>query len=108
VVLREDASDPSGYFSAIITDRKVTGTLDPEASLVATEDTYGAQWLDRAQRAMAIQLGSGLNRVDLDAPKLQITNVQDGDRNKIQIDQVEFQCNRSAAAGDDEFTIDFN
>lgn len=107
VVLREDASDPSGYISAIITDRKPVGTMDPEASLVATQDSYG-KWLDRTERAMALTLGSGTNRVDLAAPKLQFTNLQDGERNNIQIDTVTFQLNRSAAAGDDEFSIDFN
>lgn len=107
VILREDANDSSGYCHAVITGRRCVGTMNPEAALVATEDTYG-NWTSRTERAMALQLGSGTNRVDFDAPKLQVTNVQEAERNGLQVDQVDYQLNRSAAAGDDELTIDFN
>lgn len=104
VVLREDANDPSGYISAIVTGRKIVGTMDPESKLVATEDSYG-KWLSMTERAMSINLGSTGNMVDIDAPKLQFTNLQEGDRDGIQIDTISFQLNRSASGGDDELTI---
>jgi len=106
VVLRECAGDVSGYDNALITNRRTTGTMNPEATLVATNDTYG-QWISRTEQALSIVLGSSGNRVTFAAPKLQFTNVQEGDRNNIQIDELEFQLNRSASAGNDELTIDF-
>lgn len=105
VVLRECAGDASGYISAIITGRRTVGTMNPEATLVATNDVYG-DWISRTEQALSIVLGSSGNRVTFTAPKLQFTNVQEGDRNNIQIDELEFQLNRSAAAGDDELQID--
>ena len=107
VALREDAGDASGFCSAVIGNRRTTGSMNPEASLVADNDNYG-DWLGRTEQALGLQLGSGVNRVDIDAPKLQFTNTQEGDRNNIKIDTIEFQLNRSAAAGDDDLTIDFN
>jgi hypothetical protein len=104
VTLREDANDPSGYVSAIITGRKMVGTMDPESKLVATEDSYG-KWLNLTERAMSINVGSTGNMVDFDAPRLQFTNLQEGDRNGIQVDTISYQLNRSAAGGDDELTI---
>ena len=53
-----------------------------------------------------ISSGSG-EGIDLDAPVLQFRNVQAGSRNKIDIEDIEFQLNKSAAAGDDELTITF-
>jgi len=109
VQLREDANTTEGYSTAIITGRRITGSLNPEASLVAEEDVYG-DWLSYAEQALAFTLGAGNdgNTVAFAAPKLQFTNVQEGDRNGIQIDEISFQLNRSADAGDDELTITFS
>ena len=107
VILREDSTDSTGYASALITGRRITGTMNPEASLIATEDVYG-KWLLRTEQALAIDLGSTNNSADISAPKLQFTNLQEGDRNANQIDDIEFQLNRSASAGDDELEIDLS
>lgn len=105
VVLRECGTDSSGYKNALVTNRRTTGTMNPEATLVATNDAYG-DWIDRTEKALSIVLGSSGNRVTFAAPKLQLTNAQEGDRNNIQTDDLEFQLNRSAAAGNDELSID--
>jgi len=110
VTLREDAQQTSGYISAVITGRRITGTINPEATLVATHDIYG-DWKDGTEAALAFAVGSGSadgNCVDVAAPKLQWTNVQEGDREGINIDEGSFQLNRSVAAGDDELTITFS
>jgi hypothetical protein len=104
VVLREDAANASGYISAVITGRKMKGTLNPEASLVATKDVYG-DWLARTEAALALTLGPTGNHVAFAAPKLQWTKADDDDRNGIAINPLEFQLNRSASAGDDELSI---
>jgi hypothetical protein len=104
VILREDPSDITGYCSALITNRLVTGTIDPESSLVATSDVYG-DWLDSTESPLSLSFGDAGNRVSVDAPKWQIVNPQEGNRNDIQIDTIEFQLNRDADAGDDELEI---
>jgi len=105
VVLREDPSDPSGYCAAHVTGWKITGSIDPEAGLVATNDPYG-DLTAHTEAALAIVVGaSGGDQVDIDGPALQFTNVQEADRNGLQTDAVEFQLNRSADAGDDELAI---
>lgn len=106
IMLREDATKASGYHSALITDRKVVGTLDPETSLVATQNTWG-QWIASTEQALSVVIGSSGNQITIAAPKLQFTNVQEADRDKLLIDTVSFQCNGSSSLGDDELTFAF-
>lgn len=109
VILREcpTNSDDSGYAAGLITDRRVTGNMNPESRLVATEDIYG-DWLSGTEEALNIALTDGTDTITINAPKAQKINVQEGERNGLEIDQIEFQCNKSAAAGNDELTIDFS
>ncbi len=109
VQMREDSDQAEGYVSAIIADRNPTGTLNPEATLVATNDAYG-DWLSSTEQALSISVtgGGDGNTLAFAAPKLQFQNVQEGDRNGIQTDDITFQLNRSAATGDDEFTLTFS
>jgi hypothetical protein len=107
VVLREDANDASGYATALVTDRRIVGSINPEAQKISADDVYG-DWLSRAQKALAMTLGGDNNQIKFAAPKLQFTNVQDADRNGMIVDQIDFQLCRDDAAGDDELTIDFS
>jgi hypothetical protein len=107
VVLRESPNTLSGYHSAVITGRTITGSMDPEAHLVADYDPYG-DFLARTERALAITLGGAGNGVAFAAPKFQITSVPGGDREGLATDNIEFQLNRSASAGDDDLTITFS
>jgi len=108
VVMRPDATQAAGLISALITGRRVTGTMNPESSLVAEQDIYG-DWLAGTEAALSIQVGAGSdgNTCTIAAPKAQTTRPSEIDRDGIQADQIEFQCNRSAAAGDDELTLTF-
>ena len=110
VYLRPNAGDAAAYDSAVIVARRPVGSFNPEANLVADEDVYG-EWLAGTSRALQIILGSGSadgNTVQIDAPAVQYTNVQELDRDGVQADDIGFQCNRSAAAGDDEMTFTFS
>lgn len=109
VVLREcqSASDASGYRGAIVTDRKIGGTVDPEASLVATYNAFG-DWTASTERALSIVFADAADTVTIAIPKYQIQNVGgEGDRNGIRIDPITFSANRDSAA-DDEMTIAFS
>lgn len=107
VYLRPTGTDASGYVAAIVDNRRVVGTLDPESDLVATRDQYGV-WLAGTEAAFSLAVTDGTDTITFAAPKFQITNVQEGERSNLQIDTVSFQCNRSAAIGNDELTIDFS
>lgn len=106
VVLRPTGTTASGYAHALITGRKTTGTMDPESRLVATESVW-SEWLSGTEQALSLAVDDGTDEITFAAPKLQRNNIQEGDREGVQVDQMTFQCNKSAAAGDDEFTIDF-
>ena len=98
--------DQSGLAGAIITGRKVNGTIDPETVLVATKDVWG-NWLTSTEEAFSFALENASDKVTFAMPKFQATNIQAGDRDGMLIDTITYQANRSAAAGNDELTIAF-
>ena len=100
VILRECQTDDSGYKSAIITDRNPTGNFDPESTLVADYDYYG-DWKDAVERALAYSMDDANGSMTWAASVAQITNIQEGDRNGIQIDTVDFRVN------DDSLSLNF-
>ena len=107
VVLREDPAETSGYKGAIITDRNVVGTIDPEAQLVATYDAFG-NWVANTEEALSVVMDDGTDVLTITAPKAEITNVDgDGDRNSLRTDPITFQANLSSS-GDDELTLAFS
>lgn len=106
VTNRMDATDVTGILAAEITDRDYTMTMDPEADTVAAFDAYGNQ-IAGTEVAFTAVIGATNNQVTLAAPKSQIVTNTDGDRDGLLTHDNEFKLNRSAAAGDDEFTITF-
>lgn len=99
-------SSAAGLTAGLITRRKVMGTMNPDSVLVATNDQFG-KWLSGTEEALSIALTDGTDTITIAAPKIQRTNIQEGDRSGVQIDDISFQCNRSASAGDDELSITF-
>jgi hypothetical protein len=97
-------ADGSGFFTGMITDRLPTGTFDPEAKLVGTDNRY-ARWLDGTEQALTIALADAEDTITFAAPRAQITNLQEGDREGLLIDTKTFQMNGNT--GDDEFSITF-
>ena len=108
VIMREDpsASDATGFKGALVTDRNVNGTLDPEAALIATNDTFG-KWLASTEEAMSIPLSDGTDTLTIALPKAQRTNIANGDRNGMRTDPITFEGNRDSS-GDDELTLTFS
>jgi len=108
ITVREDSTKASGYICGIITGRDIAGSLNPETGLVATQDSYG-DWLGDTEMAASWVLGATAgNIVTFEIPKFQFTNLQEAEREGVLIDDIEFQANRDADAGDDEFTIAFS
>jgi hypothetical protein len=108
VQMREcvNASDRSGYISAIVTDRAPIITADPESVLVATQDRE-ALWLESSAQAFSMQIGAtGSGVIVVAAPKAQLENKQDEERNGIMTDALTWLCTKGSAA-DTELTITF-
>lgn len=99
-------ADGSGIATGIVTDRLPMLRMNPEARAVGTEDVFG-KWTGGTEEALSLVLDDGTDQITIAAPKAQRINVQEGDRSGQQIEDIEFQCNKSADAGDDELTIAF-
>lgn len=92
VALRPCTTDASGYLSAIITDRNPSGSFDPEAALVATYDIY-ADWKAATERAITYEFEDGTGTLTYNLTTSQITDIQEGDREGVQIETVSFRVN---------------
>jgi hypothetical protein len=109
VVMREcvNASDRSGYISAIITNRAPIITADPESALVATQDR-DALWLTSSPQDFTMTInGPTDSTVVVNAPEAQLENKQQGGRNDIQTDDLTWLATAGSTA-DSELTITFN
>ena len=104
VIVRPCAAEEGGVESGLITNRKITTTLDPEACLVADDDVYGS-WLAGDESAFELCLENDTDQITFAGPRFQRTNIQDADREGIDVDQTTGQFN--IVNGDDEFTITF-
>lgn len=111
VIMRECPTTDAGYISALVTNRKPIITIDPEAVTVATQDRWSA-WLNQTQYTLEIDVkgpdGSSSDAVlSFDAPKAQILNLQEADRNRMVTDSIEFLCGKNGATHDEELSITF-
>jgi hypothetical protein len=107
MTLRQSAVATSGFIAGIITNRLVKVTGNPEAKLVATQDRYGAL-LAMTEGALTWDLDGPTNsKITVAAPKAQIVAAQEGDRNKLVTDELEWQCNRNGSTADQEASITF-
>lgn len=110
VIMREcvNASDRSGYVSALVTNRAPIITADPESVLVATQDR-DAKWLTSTPEALSITInGTGNSTVVVAAPKAQIENKQQGNRSDMDVDNLTWLATANASTPDTELTITFN
>lgn len=103
---RYDESDATGVHAFCVSDRDITVSMLVEATLLATKDWFGDH-LASTEVALSNAWGSGTNNVlTLACPKLQLRSVpRKEDSEGVVMWRLEFQANRSAAAGDDELTL---
>lgn len=108
VIMREcvNASDRSGFVSAIVTNRAPVITADPESVLVATQDR-DAVWLTSAPYALSLQVGTTGAAVTIAAPKAQLENKQQGNRNDLMTDDLTWLATAGSSV-DTEMTITFD
>lgn len=106
IILREcpSNSDATGYATGLITGRRIVGKMNPEAKLVASDDVFG-EWFSGVEENLVWDVENATDKVTFTIPKAQRFNVQEGERNGLQINDIDFQCNQSS--GNDEFSILF-
>jgi hypothetical protein len=108
VIMREcvNASDRSGYVSALVTNRAPVITADPESVLVATQDR-DSLWLTSSAQALSIQVGVSGSSITIAAPKAQLENKQQGNRSDMMVDNLTWLATQGSSA-DTELTITFD
>ena len=92
VQLRECNIERAGYISGIITGRTSTLSVNPEAALVAADDTYG-DWLTMQEYAATFTLADGTDSVVVASSKCQTMTVTQSDRNGVVADDMEIRYN---------------
>lgn len=108
VYVRPDPTATGGLRSAVITNRRISIEVDPEAALVATKD-WQADQLANTLAAINCVIGSSTNNtITLSVPKAQVISRTVPDRNGVLVDRLTMLAVRSASAGDDAFTIAFS
>ena len=108
VIMREcvNATDRSGYVSALVTNRAPMITADPESVLVATQDR-DSLWLTPTAQAFSMQIGSSGSSITIAAPKAQLENKQQGNRSDMMVDNLTWLATAGSSA-DTELTIVFD
>ncbi|NNE62357.1 MAG: hypothetical protein HKN35_15805 [Woeseia sp.] len=114
IILREDPATAAGYVSGLIVSRKPMITFNPEAGLVAADaasDPYG-DWLAHTEGIFSCKIdgptGANTNGdFTFSAPKAQVMNVQQSERNRLLTHDVELVCNKNAATADEEVSLTF-
>lgn len=109
VSIRNDANEATGNFGAVITGRSPVGSIDPEQIDLATQNFFN-DLTNNTEGPLSYNLGTiGTgNAVEISAPKVQIINISEGDRDDFRIEEIDLQLNQSIAAGDDELKIVFS
>lgn len=103
---REDAASAAGIHSFVVGDNDFTFRCSLESQLFSVQDFYSSH-LAGTEAALSLVIGSVANNIiTITAPKMQLAEApQDEDANGVLRDNLLFQLNRSAAAGDDQLSI---
>ena len=101
--MTDSVNGADGYAEAAIVGRDALGTIDPEATLVATRDWWSV-WEDGTQEALSIVIGTAAGNIStFTAPKCTHRELAEGDRNGILTYDIPFTC--AGNAGDDEVSL---
>jgi len=107
VTLRQDINNATGYKSALIAGRHVTGSMNPEMTTVADMDWFG-RWKAGISGALSVgNIGSTqYNRFKITAPRIMATKVSDEDKEGQAVAGHTFDAGEDT--GDDEVRIEFS
>jgi hypothetical protein len=94
----------NGYKSALIVDRAPMATSNPESVLNATQNRW-APLTTAAEQALNLTVGAAIT---ISAPKAQIVDNQEGDRESVLIDNLKWQINKNGDNLDQDVSIVFS
>ncbi|MDD4873883.1 MAG: phage tail tube protein [Dehalococcoidales bacterium] len=101
---RDDINDSRGLLSYQITDRNISGGFNPEMVTVATYDFY-TKFFGSTDITLALNVGATTgNMFKFYSPRLQLTKIDDEDREGLALAKCSFDLNGSVN-GDDEFSF---
>jgi len=107
VVMLEDPTQASGFIHGIITNRRPTINANPESVLTAAQNRHNI-WTTSTAYAIQITLdGPSTSTLGITAPKAQIINIQEADRNRVVVDDIEFLCTKNGATQNEELYFTF-
>lgn len=105
VARRNSISADRGIESFIVSERRPTGSLDPEALPVSSWDTL-TKFSNSTEFTLLAIIGDTVgNIVEITAPKVQFSDLSFAERDGILTNQLSLQFNRNA--GDDEIVLKF-
>jgi len=94
---RPDLNSPEGLLALRITNRNMTGSVDPEMVAIATKD-FWTIFEESTKKEISCTVGATLGNIfDITIPAIQLTNIGLGDRNGIRVYALEY-----LATGDDD------
>lgn len=103
VIIPDDVNAAEGYGEVKISGRTAQGSMDPEATLVATHD-FWSDWEDGTQMALSIVVGSVAGNIaTFTAPKVVYREFNEGERDGIYTLDLPFTAARNI--GDDEVSL---
>lgn len=107
ITMREDPMTAAGYKNAIVTARRPRATCNPETYLVIDQDRVG-QWIAQGFATFALTLDAvSTATIGFSAPRAQVVNCQQGERNALVTDELEFDFNRNGSVADTDLSITF-
>jgi hypothetical protein len=108
IAMRPYPNTAAGFFTAQITARNVTGSLDPEEVLAATNNFF-TQWTLGTLGAITTGTfpsgGTNYNMLNLNIPNAAYTKVGMTSRDGMANAPLEFEARANTAAGDNEFEL---
>lgn len=103
----EDCTTAAGVKNFLVTERIPKITCNPESILNSSQNRESI-WLAGTEYAIAITMdGTGTSTIGFAAPKAELINVQEGDRNGMITDELEFQCNKNGNTINSALSITF-
>ena len=83
---RPCATSSSGYKAVRVTQRRITGTINPEGALATDFDPFNRLFTGGAANGLVVDTGD----VRIEMPRLQITEVGTAERESILVDAISF------------------
>jgi hypothetical protein len=102
VVKRMSLNDANAIKGFEIIDRKPVFSVDPEAQF-ETSFAFRTDWATTQRAVSIVATRAAGNIVTLNIPYGNITKIEYGDRDGIQVEKLDGEC--SASSGDDSFSI---